>query len=105
MPVSHRLIWGQESARLPPLNLTRIQLDSWQWFISVGIGEAIAEISPIEDFTGKNWLLEFGQYSVEKPTLSPLQAERKGLTYSSALRIHTKLLNKQTNKTSLSEVF
>ena len=84
MPVSHRLIWGQESARLPPLNLTRIQLDSWQWFISVGIGEAIAEISPIEDFTGKNWLLEFGQYSVEKPTLStPGRAQRSDLFFRS----------------------
>lgn len=105
MPASHRLIWGQEPAHLPPLNLTQIQLDSWQWFVSDGIREAVAEISPIEDFTGKNWQLEFGQYSIEKPTLSPLQAVRKGLTYSSALRIHTKLTNKQTKKTSSSEVF
>ncbi len=105
MPVSRRNIWGQEPAHLPPLNLTQIQLDSWQWFVSDGIREAVAEISPIEDFTGKNWLLEFDQYSIEKPVLSPLQAVRKGLTFSSALRIHTKLTNKQTKKTSLSEVF
>ncbi|KKU83039.1 MAG: DNA-directed RNA polymerase subunit beta [Candidatus Amesbacteria bacterium GW2011_GWC2_47_8] len=105
MPVSRRLIWGQEPTHLPPLNLTQIQLDSWLWFISDGIKEAVAEISPIEDFTGKNWLLEFGQYSIEKPGLSPLQATRKGLTYSSALRIHTKLTNKQTKKTSSTEVF
>ena len=82
MPVSRRLIWGQEPTHLPPLNLTQIQLDSWLWFISDGIKEAVAEISPIEDFTGKNWLSEFGQYSIEKPGLSPLQATRKGLTYS-----------------------
>ncbi|KKU03038.1 MAG: DNA-directed RNA polymerase subunit beta [Candidatus Amesbacteria bacterium GW2011_GWB1_47_26] len=105
MPVSRRYIWGQEPAHLPPLNLTQIQLDSWQWFISDGIKEAVAEISPVEDFTGKNWLLEFGAYSVEKPKITPQHAIRKGLTHSSALRVAAKLTNKQTRKTTASEVF
>lgn len=105
MQTNHRLNWGREHAQLPSLNLIQIQHDSWQWFLSTGIKEAIAEISPIEDFTGKNWLLEFGGYSVEKPTITPQYAILKGLTYSSALRVIAKLTNKQTNKTSTSEVF
>ena len=60
---------------------------------------------PIEDFTGKNWLLEFGTYSVEKPSITSLHAIRKGLTYSSALRIRTQLTNKQTGKIASGEVF
>ena len=102
---SSRLNWGQDASRLPPLNLIQVQLDSWQWFLQSGIGENLQEISPIEDFTGKNWLLEFGSYSVEKPSITSLHAIRKGLTYSSALRLRTQLTNKQTGKTTSGEVF
>ena len=40
------------------------------------------EITPIEDFTAKSWSLEFFDHFIEKPTLTPLQAARKGLTFS-----------------------
>ncbi len=73
--------------------------------METGIKDSIAEISPIEDFTGKNWHLEFAGHSIEKPTITPQHALRKGLTYSAALRIQTKLTNKQTNKTTSGEVF
>ncbi len=105
MPATRRLNWGKESAHLPPLNLIQVQHDSWQWFLKSGIGDGIAEISPIEDFTGKNWLLEFGSYSIEKAKITPQHAIRKGLTYSSPLRVVAKLTNKQTGKTTSAEVF
>jgi DNA-directed RNA polymerase subunit beta len=105
MPKNSRLFWGKTYPSLPPLNLNQLQKDSWQWFIDEGIKESLAEISPVEDFTGRNWLLEFQGYSVEKPTISPQQALKKGLTFSSALRVQTKLTNLQTHKTSTGEVF
>ena len=89
-----RNFWGKPQQQLPPLNLTKVQLDSWEWFLAKGIAESLAEISPLEDFTGKNWLLEFTGHAVEKPTLTPGQAIHKGLTYASPLRITTKLTNK-----------
>ena len=73
--------------------------------MKTGIPSAISEISPIEDFTGKNWLLEFGAHSIEKPTLTPQLAMHKGLTFSAPLRVQAKLTNKQTGKTASGEVF
>jgi DNA-directed RNA polymerase subunit beta len=105
MPSSKRLYWGKESTHLPKLNLVEVQLQSWQWFITEGIAENLKEISPIEDFTGKNWSLEFKEHFIEKPSLTPNQAIQKGLSFSSPLRIIAKLTNKQTNKTTTGEVF
>ncbi len=102
---SKRIYWGKKYSGLPPLNLTEIQTSSWRWFVSEGIAESLTEVFPVEDFTGKNWLLELGDHSVEKPAISADQAARKGLTYSSALRVAAKLTNKQTGKTTSAEVF
>lgn len=100
-----RQYWGKEYSELPPLNLNQIQLDSWRWFLETGIAQSISEITPLEDFTGKNWLLELGSHSIEKPNLTPQMALQKGLTYSCPLRVSVKLTNKQTNKTTSGEVF
>jgi DNA-directed RNA polymerase subunit beta len=105
MQKTQRLYWGNQNFELPPLNLTKIQLDSWKWFLETGIAESLIEIVPIEDFTGKNWHLELSGHVIEKPTITPGQAMHKGLTYASALRVTAKLTNKQTNKTTTGEVF
>ena len=105
MSQPQRLNWGEEHAHLPALNLTQVQTESWQSFLEKGIAENLAEISPIEDFTGKNWLLELGDHFIEKPTLTAAAAVHKGLTYASPLRLTAKLTNKQTNQTTTGEVF
>ncbi len=105
MSQSNRLYWGKSFSNLPKLNLNQIQIDSWKWFLENGIKENLTEIGSIDDFTGKNWTLSFGEHSIEKPTITPSQALRKGLTFSSSLRIQTKLLNKQTGKEAIGEVF
>ena len=105
MPSPTRLYWGKKYSNLPKLQLNRVQLDSWQWFLQVGIPDAISEITPVEDFTGKNWILEFSRHSVEKPSLTPQYALQKGLTYASALRVAAKLTNRQTGKETQGEVF
>src|SRR5215470_13259465 len=50
-------------ARIPDVrpmpSLIQVQLDSFDWFQKEGLRELFAEISPIEDFTGKNLKLEF----------------------------------------------
>ena len=101
----NREYWGKDYTNIPETNLNKIQKDSWQWFQDFGIRESISEINPIEDFTGKNWILEFIGHSIEKPTLTPQQALKKGLTFSTALRVSTKLTNRQTGKTTSGEVF
>ena len=97
--------FGIEEKNLPKLNLSLVQKESWKWFLTEGIASELKEISPIDDFTGKNWRLIFGEHSLEEPTISPNLAQEKGLTYSSSLKIIVKLINKRTGKEIEQEVF
>lgn len=107
MPASKpkRLNWGKDYKNLPQLNLLETQRESYQWFIDEGIKEALEEISPIDDFTGKNWQLIFGNYHFDKPRLTPLEAIKKGLTFDAPLRIEATLINKKTGRKINKEVF
>jgi len=97
--------FGLEEKNLPKLDLSLVQKESWEWFLTEGIASELKEISPIDDFTGKNWQLLFGEHSLEEPTISPNFAQEKGLTYSSSLKIVVKLINKRTGKEIEQEVF
>ena len=68
---SPRKYWGKVQALKPELDLIKLQLDSYNWFLSEGIKEVLDEVSPIEDFTGKNWILELKIRSFAKLFLPP----------------------------------
>ena len=55
-----------EVAPIP--NLIKVQRDSFEWFLKEGLKELFAEISPIQDFTGRNMDLEL---AVPGRTVSP----------------------------------
>jgi len=97
--------WGRTYPVEPPLDLLAVQKESYKWFLEVGIGEIIQEISPIDDFTEKNWNLSFGSYRFGKPTNTPDTALVKGLTFDSPLYVKTQLTNKKTQETYNAEVF
>lgn len=100
-----RIFWKKPPTNLPPLNLLDVQKDSYQWFLGQGIKEALASISPIFDFTGKNWQLEFGEHSIGQAKYSANQALKKGLTYEIPLKVKAQLTNLQTSEVIKQEVF
>jgi len=100
-----RINWGKTLQNLPPLDLLAVQRESYQWFLDEGIGQLIEEISPIEDFTGKNWKLFLGKYSFVKPKRTPAKSLRKRLTYDQALKIEAVLVNKKTGREVKRQVF
>lgn len=100
-----QLLIPAHEEKLVELDLVRVQLESWSTFLKSGIQETLAEISPIEDFTGKNWELSFGEYKIQEPTLNPVIAQEKGLTYSAPLYVKATLTNKKTGKVKTQEVF
>lgn len=104
-PSNKRRFLTAPDKSLPQLDLLAIQKESWQSFLSEGIGKALREISPIGDFTGKNWELSFGECRIGEPEITPAKAREKGLTYSSPLRVTATLLNKKTGKETSQEVF
>lgn len=102
---NQRLIWGKDYPNLPPLDLTLVQRESYQWFLETAIKELLEEISPITDFTGKNWELTLGDYHFGKPRLTPALAHEKGLTFDMPLKVTATLINKQSSHQVTQEVF
>lgn len=102
---TNRLFWGKIYKKLPPLNLLAIQKDSYQKFLTTGIAKKLAEISPIDDFTGKNWELFFLSHRFDKPSCKISEARRKGLNYDAPLKVLTCLTNKKTGEITEQEVF
>ncbi|MEK7168712.1 MAG: hypothetical protein AAB778_01755 [Patescibacteria group bacterium] len=97
--------FGKVEYNIPKLDLTLVQKESWQWFLAKGIAEELKNISPIDDFTGKNWQLVLGDHSLGKPTITASYAQLKGITYAAPLKITATLINKRTGKEVSQEVF
>jgi len=97
--------WGKRFPVLPPLDLLTAQKESYKWFEETGIGEVLQEISPIDDFTGKNWSLTLKDYRIGKPTNDPQLCLIKGLTFDAPLYVKATLLNKKTGGEIDQEVF
>ncbi len=103
--LNERKYFTKASFAVPQLNLIQLQLDSYNWFLKMGISEVLSEITPVEDFTGKNWTLELGSFSFGKSKYLSEQAKNKGVTYDAPLRIEATLTNKQTGQRVKQEVF
>ncbi len=98
-------------ARIPDIKpmpgLIQLQIDSFEWFKNEGIREIFTEISPIEDFTGKNLSLElvvppepFGT-----PRLSEHHCRERDTTYAAPLTVKARLIHKETGEIIEKDLF
>ncbi len=90
---------------MPQVDLVAVQKESYEEFLNAGIPDLLAEISPILDFTAKNWVLELGAHSFGKGKYTPKTALEKGVTFDVPLKVQARLTNKQTGETTAQEVF
>src|SRR3989338_7649729 len=95
--------FGPDSVEGP--NLAQVQLDSYQWFLDEGLPELLREISPVKDWTEKEFELHFLSYILEKPKFSETTAREKNITHEAPLRIRVELKNKRTDKSSQQELY
>ena len=95
--------YHKKTLELP--DLIELQKTSYDWLFEEGIKELIDEINPIEDFTGKNYVLTFGDYEIDEPKIDEKTAKEKNLSYKAPLRIEIKLYNKLTGKTTQAESY
>ncbi len=110
MPRKPRIKLGKEHKVLPELDLIELQKESYQQFLDTGIRESLDEIngeedSGIKDFTGKNWILKFGNYRFGEVKYSPAEAKNKAVTYDIPLYVEATLTNQKTGATQTQEVF
>ncbi len=96
---------GTVSFTYPLPNLIEVQTKSYQWLLNDGVRELLDEISPIEDFTGKNLVLEFKDFTFEAPKLSADEALDKNMSFRSQLKVRAVLTNRQTGEVKENDVF
>ena len=88
-----------------PSNLNEVQLRSYEWFLKTGLQELLKEVSPIKDHTGKEFELSFEEYNFGEPKYDELAARYKDATFEAPLHIRVKLLNKNSGKVDVQEVY
>ena len=86
-------------------NLVNHQNKSFDWFVAEGLGELLAEISPIEDYTGAKLSLSFKDYHFEKPKLSEQEARENNVSFDAPLKATVILTNKVTGEIKEQEIY
>ena len=78
---------------------------SFQWFVEEGLGELLAEISPIEDYTGTKLSLSFKGYHFEDPKMTETDARENNISYEAPLKAVVELTNKVTGEVKEQEIY
>ncbi|MHB0868203.1 MAG: DNA-directed RNA polymerase subunit beta [Chloroflexota bacterium] len=86
-------------------NLIQVQRDSFRWFQEEGLKELFAEISPIQDFTGRNLELTFESYRFDEPKATEQECRERDMTYAAPLRVRSRLRIKQTDEIKEQDIF
>ncbi len=85
-------------------HLLDIQRKSFDWFLEEGAGEALRDISPIEDFTG-TMSLEFEGFVFGEVNASADECKMQDRTYQAPLKVLAVFINKETGEKKEQEVF
>jgi DNA-directed RNA polymerase subunit beta len=92
-----------DATQLP--NLVDHQNRSFQWFVEEGLGELLAEISPIDDYTGTKLSLQFKDYHFGDPKLTEAVARENNVSYEAPLMANVELTNKVTGEIKEQEIY
>lgn len=86
-------------------NLIEAQLKSFKWLAESGIGEVFKEFSPILDYSGKKFQLEFLSFSLSEPKSDENDSKINKLSYQGQLKARVKLTNKILGTVKEQEIF
>lgn len=86
-------------------NLIDHQNRSFQWLVEEGLGELLAEISPIDDYTGGKLSLSFKDYHFGEPKLLEATARENNVSYEAPLLANVELTNKVTGEVKETEIY
>ncbi len=100
-----KIFLGQEDHNLEAIDLIEIQKESWKKFISVQLKEILNEFFPIEDYTGKKFILYFEDIFFGEPRYDLGLCLQKKLTYDTPVYMKLRLLNKKTGSEKKQDVY
>lgn len=78
---------------------------SFQWFVEEGLGELLAEVSPIDDYTGTKLSIRFKDYKFEEPKIDEKTARENNVSYEAPLKATVELTNKVTGEVKDQEIY
>ncbi|MFZ5424678.1 MAG: DNA-directed RNA polymerase subunit beta [Patescibacteria group bacterium] len=90
---------------LPLPNLSMVQQNSYDWLQSYGITEVLEELGPVEDYTGRGWLLTFSKPTVEKENISIDEALESGRTYDAPWYLTATLEDPIAKKNKVQQIY
>ena len=86
-------------------NLIEAQTKSYKWLVEEGLKEVFKEFSPIIDYSGKKFELEFNSFSLSEPNCEENDAKINKLSYQGLLKTRVKLTNKILGTVKEQEIF
>src|SRR5512133_1839995 len=90
---SARVYYTAQDDAIKLTNLVDHQNKSFQWFVEEGLGELLAEISPVDDYTGTKLSLVFKDYHFEDPKMTESEARENNISYEAPLKARVELTN------------
>ncbi len=100
-----RVYFTDVSDNLDLPNLVDHQNKSFQWLVDEGLGELLAEISPIDDYTNTKLTLRFKEYHFEDPKMTEAEARENNVSYDAPLKAVVELTNKVTGEVKEQEIY
>ena len=101
-----RMSYSRQKEVLQMPNLIEVQKNSYQWFLDEGLKEAFADISPIEDYSGK-LSLDFVDFTLCEDDVKYTipECKERDATYAAPLKVKVRLHNKETDEINEHEIF
>ena len=86
-------------------NLIQVQIESFNRFRGEGLRELFEEVSPIQDFTGGRFQLDFVDHEFQDPKYSEQECRQREITYSAPMYVTARLTVKDTNEVKEQKLF
>ena len=86
-------------------NLIQVQIESFNWFRGEGLRELFKEVSPIQDFTGGRFELDFVDHEFQAPKYSEQECRQREITYSAPMYVTARLTVKDTSEVKEQKLF
>src|SRR3989304_6701178 len=94
-----------KAPRVETPNLVAAQVDSYKWIIEKGVRETFKEFTPIKDYSGKKFDLEFVKVELGEPKYDEHYAKAQKMTLNIPLHAIVRLKNKTTGTEKEQEIF
>jgi DNA-directed RNA polymerase beta' subunit len=94
-----------QEPRVKTPNLVEAQTESYKWLLEKGARETFKEFTPIKDYSGKKFDLEFVKVELGEPKFDEHYAKAQKMTLDIPVRAVVRLKNKAQNEEKEQEIF